>query len=345
MFDFELQKSSDELVKVIFGVKERETVVLTADTSSCKPVLDAIASSVYAAGAIPMVITCATPRGVGKAADPDLPIESMVGALMGADVWIELNKQWLLYSTVFERVEADHRQLRYMNLVEFNEDMLIRTVGQVNTRELRSFMYRVAEKTRNTKLMHIKNAAGTDVCFEIEPSHVVSCDCGDATEPGFHMLSGQINVVPRFGTIQGTIVFDGCLTPPFGRILTEPVHLSIENSRIICIDGGADARHFEKWLHSFDDEGMLKMAHVAYGFNPGAKLTGNIVEDERVWGCTEWGIGYVSPYDAPPNGQQAKSHCDGICIDSSVWLDGHQIMDEGVIVDEELRALSPIKLT
>lgn len=67
------------------------------------------------------------------------------------------------------------------------------------------------------------------------------------------------------------------------------------------------------------------MAHIAYGFNPGAILTGNIVEDERVWGATEWGIGYVSPFDAPPCGQDAKSHCDGICLDSSVWLDGVQI--------------------
>ena len=35
---------------------------------------------------------------------------------------------------------------------------------------------------------------------------------------------------------------------------------------------------------------------------------------------TEWGIGYVSPFDAPPHGQDAKSHCDGICLNSSVWL-------------------------
>lgn len=29
---------------------------------------------------------------------------------------------------------------------------------------------------------------------------------------------------------------------------------------------------------------MYKLAHIAYGFNPGSKLTGNIVEGERVWG-------------------------------------------------------------
>jgi len=341
MFDYELQKSADELIKVIFGVKKGETVVITADTNSNFKVIEAVASSAYAAGATPMVITTATPRGVGKAADPDLPIESLTGALMGADVWIEMNKQWLLYSTPFERIESNHKNIRYMCLVEFNEDLMIRNIGQVDTVPLRIFMKKVAEKTRNAKEMLVTNAAGTNIRFEIEPNHLVCCDCGDATKPGIHMLTGQINVVPRFGTINGTIVFDGCVTPPFGRVVTEPIKLTIENSVITKIDGGTDAATFEQHLKSFHDDGMFKMAHIAYGFNPGAKLTGNIVEDERVWGCTEWGIGYVSPYDAPPIGQSAVSHADGICLNSSVWLDGQQILDNGIICDEELKKLYP----
>ena len=56
------------------------------------------------------------------------------------------------------------------------------------------------------------------------------------------------------------------------------------------IDGGEEAAEYERYLRGFNDPGMLKMAHIAYGFNPGARLTGNIVEDERVWGSTEWGI-------------------------------------------------------
>ena len=155
------------------------------------------------------------------------------------------------------------------------------------------------------------------------------------------MLTGQINVVPRFGTIQGKIVFDGSVTPPFGRIPDAPIYLTIENSVITEVTGGEDAAVFRKHLESFEDPGMFKLAHIAYGFNPGAILTGNIVEDERIWGSTEWGIGYVSPFDAPPHGQDAKSHCDGICLNSSVWLDGVQIMDEGKIVDEALAALVP----
>ena len=36
------------------------------------------------------------------------------------------------------------------------------------------------------------------------------------------------------------------------------------------------------------------MAHMAYGFNPGAQLTGNVVEDEENLGLHRMGIGFVS---------------------------------------------------
>jgi 2,5-dihydroxypyridine 5,6-dioxygenase len=211
----------------------------------------------------------------------------------------------------------------------------------VDTPQLQVFMRKVAELTRNAKTMRVTTPAGCDVTFEIDPVHYVACDCGDATFPAVHMLTGQINVVPRFGSIQGTIVFDGSVTPPFGHSPRTPIRLTVKDGVIQSVEGGEEAAVYEQYLRGFQDPGMLKMAHIAYGFNPGARLTGSIVEDERVWGATEWGIGYVSEIDAPPNGQDAVSHSDGICLQSSVWLDGVQIMDQGRIVLPELAALMP----
>lgn len=343
MLKFELQKAADKLINEIFAVKKGETVVITADTMSDEGLVDAVAASVYSVGGFPMVITIATPGGVGKAADPDIPVEALTGALLGADVWVEFNHQWMLYSTPFEIAMEKNPKLRYMCLVDFSQELLIRTVGNVETPQLQIFMAAFAQRHIDAKEMRVTTPAGTDVSFELDPNHLVCNDCGNATVPGMHMLTGQLNIVPRFGTINGKIVFDGTITPPFGKVPSQPVVLTVENSKIVKFEGGPEAAEYEKYLKSFDDEGMFKMAHIAYGFNPGAKLTGNVVEDERVWGCTEWGIGYVSPIDAPPVGQDAKSHTDGICLNSTVWLDGKLIMEEGVVVDAELAALSPVK--
>lgn len=341
--NIELKQAADKLICEIFAVKPGETVTITTDYDSNMNVTRAVADAVQEAGGFPLILQHPTPGSVGKAADPDLPVDVLSAALSVTDVWIEFNHQWLLYSTPYERASAENKKLRYMCLVDFNEDLLIRTVGHVDTPRLQVFMRRVADLTRQAKTMHVTTPAGTDVHFEIDPIHYVACDCGDASFPAIHMLTGQINVVPRFGSIQGKIVFDGCVTPPFGRVPDKPVELTVEDGVITAVTGGEDARIYEAYLRQFKDPGMLKMAHISYGFNPGARLTGNIVEDERVWGATEWGIGYVSDVDAPPCGQDAVSHSDGICLRSTVCLDDRCIMRDGVIIDPELVVLDPTR--
>ena len=332
-YGFEIQKATDRLINEILKVKIGETVTITADTCSNPQVVNATASSAYAAGAKPLVIWTSTPSGVGKAADCNLPIETLGAALSKTDVWIEYNKQWLLYSTPFEIAHENNNNLRHICLVEMNPDLLIRNIGEVSMELLAEFLEEFAEINRMAKKIRVETPEGTNLEFQVDPRHVVACDAGDASKPGVFMMPGQINVVPKFGTVNGTLVFDGSLTPPCG-LLESPIIMEIKKSKIVKITGGRQAEEFENWLKSFNDENMFKLAHIAYGLNPGAKLTGNIVEDERVWGATEWGIGYVSPIDAPPDGQMAKSHCDGICLNSSVWIDEIPFIENGKFVNE-----------
>jgi len=82
---------------------------------------------------------------------------------------------------------------------------------------------------------------------------------------------------------------------------------------------------------------MYNLAHVRYGFNPGAKLTGVTVEDERVWGCTEWRIVYQSwYYNGGGVPVSAISHVDVICLNSSVTLDGAPVTEDGHVVHQDL---------
>ena len=69
-------------------------------------------------------------------------------------------------------------------------------------------------------------------------------------------------------------------------------------------------------------------------------MTGDIVEDERVWGCAEWGIGHVGIQLVPPDGIPAPSHTDGQSLDCSVWLDDEPFMEKGRILHPELQALA-----
>jgi len=341
LYEYELEKSARDLIEKSLDLKEEETLIITADTESDERVVNATAAAAFAAGAKPLVIWNPSPLGVGKDADPMLPVDALEAVLKEADAWVEFNNKWLLYSTPFERAMEKNDDLRYMCLVGLDVDMMVRTIGRVDREKLDEFMQKVTQLTREADHMKIKTPAGTDLEFDNNPKYPVDCDAGDASEPGMFFLAGQIAWTPELETINGKIVFDGSVDPPVG-LLDEPIELTIEEGKVVEIDGGKEAQEFERWLKSFDDPNMFRLAHISYGFNPGAKLSGNVLEDERIWGCTEWGLGYISGHNYPPDGIDAPSHTDGICLNSTVWADGVKILEKGSIAHPELEEFKEI---
>jgi len=81
---------------------------------------------------------------------------------------------------------------------------------------------------------------------------------------------------------------------------------------------------------------MLSVAHTGIGFNPGASLVGNILEDQRIWGSTTWGFGSIGAGLLPPNGIPAPSHSDAVSLNTTIILDGEPLWVNGEVVNEDL---------
>ena len=347
LHEFELAKAGNILVKQLFKLKPGETFVITADTESDSRVVDTAASAAFAIGAKPLVIWLVSPLGVGKAADSMLPVKALTAVLKEADAWVEFNKYFLLTSTPYNIAMKENKKLRYLSLGGMNAAMMNRCIGRVNYPALRNFLEKITEITRDAKHVRMTTAVGTDVEFENaktqdgkpHPNHPFFTNVGYADTPGPHFLAGQIAWAPDFKSINGTIVFDGSLVPMCG-ILRDPVSLTIKEGEIIKVEGGRQAMEFEDWMKSFNHKQMFKLAHATYGFHPGAILTGIGVEDERVWGCTVWGMGDVAAAILNPDGISAPSHSDGICLNTSVLLDGKQIIEKGKMAKSDLAKLA-----
>ena len=338
LYEYELGKAADILTRELFKLKPEETFVITADTESDLRVVNATARAAFTLGAKPMVILLASPLGVSEAADPMLPIESLTGALKGADAWVEFNNEWLLYSTPYNIAVKENKKLRYMNLVGMNPDMMVRCIGRVNYPVLGKFMEKVHKMTTSAKHFRFTTPAGEELEFDRDPDpdRITTLAKGYADVPGSHMMAGQIAWAPKFETINGVLVFDGSVVPPLGK-LEEPIRMTVKKAEIVKVEGGKEAREFEQWMNSWNHPQMRRLAHVSWAWHPGAKLTGDIVEDERVWGATEWGIGAVGPlFSKKGTYISAPSHTDGICLNTSAWLDGVQLLDEGEVVHPEL---------
>jgi len=339
ILELELAKAADVLVRGMLKIKRGENFLITVDTEGDWRVAEATAKAAMAVDAKVALLWHATPLGVGEAADPYIP-KPLEAAIQNCDVWVEYNMNYIYYSTPYQKIYNQGRmKIRYMCLAGLNVDMMVRCIGRVNIRKLAEFQNKLTEITKNADEMRITTHAGTDIRFENDPSRGIDNHTGMADKPTIpHMLPGQIGWQPIEETINGTLVFDGSLTPPIG-ILRSPVKLTVKEGKVARPEGGVDAKTFETWLASFDDPAMYNVAHICYGCNPGARLSGNIIEDERVWGVVEWGLGFQEAHLGGKAGP-AKSHTDGICLNPSIWLDNVQIEKEGRYIEPELARLA-----
>lgn len=339
IYDLELARAGRVIIDDLCRVREGESVLITIDScTDCKPA-EETAKAAEAAGARVIMAWHSTPMGYGKVTDSMLP-EPLKEAIPAADVWIEFNTQWLLYSTPWTKAVSNGRT-RYLFLGGLDRERIVRCIGRININKQEAFQNKVVELTRKAKKMRITTPKGTDISFENSPDRPVFSELR-ADTPGAHFLLGQIAWAPVEDSINGKIVFDGSFSgggeAELG-ILAHPIELIIKQGRIVAINGDEEARKLERWLEKLDDPKMFNLAHVCYGFNPGAQLTGLCTEDERVWGATEWGIGFQGAYFKGTQGE-AASHADGVCLNSSVWLDQEMLLDEGVVVHQELLPLA-----
>lgn len=335
--NLELISSAHKLVNEVLKIKENEEVIITADTASDLNVVKAIAEATKLANGKPIVVWYESPPYVGKAADKYIPLNSLKGILQNGDVWIELNKSWLLYSTPYEEAMKTNK-LRYICLVGMDLEMMIRNISGINLDLVYKFQRELGDLTINSHHMKITSPSGMNIEFDNDPFRPIFFE-GEVFGPGEYMLFGQVDWAPIENSINGKIVFDGSVWPPQSLgVLKNPIILEVEKGIIKNIEGGIEAEIYKRWLESFNDPNMFKIAHLSYGCNPGAKLTGNILEDERVWGAVEWGIGFQAKSFKGTFGN-ASSHSDGICLNPTVWGDDELIIKNGEYIHPRLKEL------
>ena len=324
---FEVAQAALKLVKDVMLVKEGEDVVITADTSSDRRVVEAVANAAYMVGANPVIVYYPTSY---KAFEE--PVKPVAEAVSQADVWIELAYYCVMHSPCFQR--AIKNGSRYTCLTGMDVVMLTNTIGKVDYDVLVEFGEYLTQLVQSSDEIIVRDNNGTNLTA-YNRGRRVKHSGQKATKKGVPvMLGGQVSWCPIEETINGTLVFDAALFPPAEiGLLSDNIKLTLTEGRVTNIEGGAQAEIFKNWLASFNDPNMYRLAHYSLGFNPGVtKATGRIVEDERIFGCIEFGFGSQG---ASLMGAfwDAASHTDGVVSKPTVLLDGKALEENGIYKD------------
>lgn len=327
---FEAAGAARKLVEEVMLVRPGENVLITVDTMGDRRVAELVAQAAYAARAVPTLVVY--PASPAPVMEPPPPV---AGAAARAQVWIELAVAYLLHTAAHRAALAGG--CRYICLTGMDVDMLVRCIGRVDYPKMLALGEALQRIVARADEVRVTSPAGTDLVAHNRGRRVRHAGKLADTPGEPIMLGGQISWCPVESTIEGMLVFDGALWPPteLSR-LASPVELEVHQGVIVAVRGGAEAQVFKRWLDSFADPNMYRIAHYSLGFNPGVtRPTGRIVEDERVFGCIEMGIGTQG---AQIGGLtwQAASHTDGVVLCPSIYLDGEPLEVDGRYVHPEI---------
>ena len=333
----ETAKGAMKFVRDYMLVNKGENVVISYDTHVDERVVRALAQAVYTIDGVPVVVYAPTGKGFYAQSAPPAPLAA---AVCSADVWIELSYAPIMHGAAY-RQAVDVNGARYICATGMDVEMLVNCIARIDIDKVIALGEYFRSKLEASRDIIVRTKNGTELRGKMNGRRVRHSGI-KASEKGYPvMLPGQTSWCPQEETIEGTLVFDGAVFPPEDiGILNHNIELKFKEGRIVGINGeGTEAKAYRNWLEGFGDPNMYRLAHYSQGFNPGVRrITGRIVEDERVFGCMEFGIGSQGVKIGGAH-WDAASHTDGIVLRPTIVLDGTVFEEDGVYVDPTARGI------
>lgn len=182
----------------------------------------------------------------------------------------------------------------------------------------------MADMLTKAQSVKITTAAGTDLTFDID-GRTAKADCGMIAEPGSYgnLPAGEAFLAPMEHTAQGVLVIDGSF--PFAGILDTPLRLEIEDGFVVKASGHPCAAKLKEIFDTYG-RNARNVAEFGVGTLPTARITGSILEDEKVKGTIHIAVGDNASMGG---GVHVPVHFDGIVRRPDVFLDGQKWMVNG----------------
>ena len=205
-------------------------------------------------------------------------------------------------------------------------------------------MRAVAVKLKNVldagNFIKVTSPGGTDATVDIR-GRKAKVEGGAFTRSGLggNLPAGEVFISPTSEGVSGTIVIDGTIKLAVDSIIPDqPIIVRMKDGYVNEVTGGRTAKELLKLLEKGEqmarDKGLKAeerntrhIGELGIGINPEAKMTGNLLEDEKLLKTVHFAIG--SNFD---NDASAMIHLDGLVMNPDLWVDGKQILRNGDII-------------
>ncbi len=175
------------------------------------------------------------------------------------------------------------------------------------------------------KKARITTKEGTDLRFSIE-DRKAKADSGMLKGKGIvgNLPAGEAFIAPVEGTADGRYIIDGSI---LHKKVDKPIRITVEKGFAVRIDGkGHVAEELRETLKNVKDRNAYNIAELGIGTNDKAKITGNVLEDEKVLGTVHIALGKNSSFGGEVD---VPVHLDGVFKEPTIYVDDEMIIEDG----------------
>jgi leucyl aminopeptidase (aminopeptidase T) len=299
------------VVRRCLGVQPGEDALVIVDRET-RSIGEALRDECAAAGADAVLAVMDE-----RATDGTEPPPTIAAALQACDVYIAPTSRSLSHTAARKR--ASDAGARGATMPGVTEDMLARVMAvDFDTMAARSKA--VAAVLDQGTSAHVRCPRGTDLRLALDGRAGISDD-GELTARGAfgNLPCGEGFIAPAYG--EGTVV--AASLSPLG-LSVEPARLTVAEGRIVAAVDGLGPQFIELLLEH--GELATNLAELGVGTNDRARLTGNVLEDEKILGTVHVAFGASAGIGGTVS---VPIHLDVVVLDASLEVDGRQVLDAG----------------
>jgi len=225
------------------------------------------------------------------------------------------------------RREASALGTRVATFPGITEEIMVRGLN-ADYKKIAALTNKLAGILDKTKIVKVTAPSGTDITMDITGRG------GHSSKGLFHkkgesgnLPTGEAYIAPLEGKTNGVFIVDGSMAG-IGVIGTKPIRIEVKNGLAVSFNGGKEAKMLEKMLMPYGAKGR-NIAEFGIGTNDKARLSGLILEDEKVMGTIHIALGDNKSMGGNVN---VPVHLDGIVKKPMVFFDGKVIMKDGKLL-------------
>jgi aminopeptidase len=225
------------------------------------------------------------------------------------------------------RRDASALGVRVATFPGITKDVMIRGLG-ADYKEIAKLTTKMKKMFEKTKLVRVTAPNGTDITMDISGrTAIASKGLFHKKGEGGNLPTGETFAAPLEGKSNGVFVVDGSMAG-IGVINNTPIRIQVEKGFATKITGGPSAKKLVKMLDAHGKKAR-NIAEIGIGANDKAKLSGMILEDEKVKGTAHIALGNNITMGGNVS---VPIHLDGVIKKPTVYFDGTEIMKSGKLL-------------